>query len=297
MLSAAAARPAAPGIQARWGLLLALPLVFSVGLLVATQVVFVRVSFFRDLRLGRIDDTFQLTNYVAIFTDAFYLRSLALTVEIAAAVAALALAMAYPVAYALARMRPRRATALVTLAAISGFITIVIKVLGLTIIFAADGPLNRLLGGLGLIDQPINLYGSVGGVVIGQLLYTLPFMILMLFGVMQAIPRSLEDAAEIHGASRWRVMWRVVLPLSLPGVVGGSLVVFNLAMGAFTSAALLGGGRVLTLPVVIQQAILVETKYAMAGALSAVLLVAVLLVNLVAVLLGSRLRRGQGGLV
>ena len=68
-------------------------------------------------------------------------------------------------------------------------------------------------------------------------------------------------------------------------------------MGAFTSAALLGGGRVLTLPVVIQQAILVETKYAMAGALSAVLLVAVLLVNLVSVLLASRLRRGQGGLV
>ena len=297
MPPSAAARPAAPGIQARWGLLLAVPLAFSVGLLVATQIVFVRVSFFRDLRLGRIDDTFQLTNYVAIVTDPFYLRSLGLTVEISAVVAALALAMGYPVAYALARMRPRWSTALVTLAAISGFITIVIKVLGLTIIFATDGPLNRLLRGLDLIAQPINLYGSVGGVVIGQLLYTLPFMILMLFGVMQAIPRSLEDAAEIHGASRWRVMWRVVLPLSLPGVVGGALVVFNLAMGAFTSAALLGGGRVLTLPVVIQQAILVETRYAMAGALSAVLLAVVLLVNLLSVLLASRLRRAQGGLV
>ncbi len=284
-------------MKARWGLLLLPPLVFSFGLLIATQVVFVRVSFFRDLRLGRIDDHFQLTNYVTLFTDPFYRHALALTVEISAVVAALALLMAYPVAYALARMAPRRATTLLTLAAISGFITIVIKVLGLTIIFSADGPLNRLLRAVGLVEQAINLTGSVGGVVIGQLLYTLPFMILMLYGVIQAIPRSLEDAAEIHGASRWRVMWRVVLPLSLPGVVGGALIVFNLAMGAFTSAALLGGGRVLTLPVVIQQTILVETKYALAGALSAVLLVAVMLINFLSILLVSRLEASRGVLV
>src|SRR5258706_5501365 len=125
-------------MKARWGLLLLLPLIFSVGLLIATQLMFIRVSFFRDLRLGRIDDTFQLTNYVAIFTDPFYLRSLELTVEVSAVVAALALVMAYPVAYALARMPPRWGTTLLTLAAISAFITIVIKGLGLTIIFAAD---------------------------------------------------------------------------------------------------------------------------------------------------------------
>jgi putative spermidine/putrescine transport system permease protein len=115
-------------------------------------------------------------------------------------------------------------------------------------------------------------------------------MILILYSVIQAIPRSLEDAAEIHGATRWRVMWRVVMPMSLPGVVGGGLIVFNLAMGAFTSAALLGGGRVLTIPVVIQQAILVETRYAMAGALSAVLLIAVMAINLLSVLAVARLK-------
>ena len=281
-------------MNARWRLLLLPPLIFSFGLLLATQLVFVRVSFFRDLRLGRMDETVQLTNYLAVFTDPFYLRSLALTVEVGAATAVLALAMAYPVAYVLARLPPRTATTLLSVAVISAFVPIVIKVLGLTIIFSADGPLNRLLRGLGAIDQPLNLYGSVAGVVIGQLLYTLPFMILILFSVLQAIPRSLEDAAAIHGATRGRVMWRVVLPLSLPGVVGGGLIVFNLAMGAFTSAALLGGGRVLTLPVVIQQAILVESRYAMAGALSAVLLVAVMAINLVSVLAVARLKPARG---
>src|SRR5205085_6302051 len=115
------------------------------------------------------------TNYIAILTDPFYLGSLRLTVGIAAAVAALALLMAYPVAYVLARMPPRRATTLLTLAVISAFVTIVIKVLGLTIIFSADGPLNAMLRRTGLIDQPINLNGSVGGVIVGQLLYTLSF--------------------------------------------------------------------------------------------------------------------------
>ena len=128
----------------------------------------------------------------------------------------------------------------------------------------------------------------------GLLFYTLSFMILILFSVIQTIPRSLEDAAEIHGASRWRVMWRVILPLSLPGVIAGALIVFNLAMGAFTSAALLGGGRVLTLPVLIQQAVLVQTKYAMAGTMAAVLLVIVMSINVLSVLAAATLRRTKG---
>ncbi|MGE0724040.1 MAG: ABC transporter permease [Alphaproteobacteria bacterium] len=282
-------------MRTRWGLLILPPLLFSTGLLLATQFLFVRVSFFRDLRLGRIDDTFQLTNYVTLLTDPFYLHSLRLTVEVSAIVAVLALALAYPVAYVLARMPPRWGTTLLALAVMSSFITIVIKVLGLVIVFAGDGPLNALLLRLGLVERPVNLYGSVAGVVVGLLLYTISFMLLILFSVIQTIPRSLEDAAAIHGAPRWRVFWRVVLPLSLPGMVGGTLIVFNLAMGAFTSAALLGGGKVLTLPVVIQQTVLVETRYGMAGALSAVVLVVVLAINLLSVLVVSRLQAARLG--
>ena len=277
-------------MKVRWWLLMLPPLLFSVGLLGATQFLFIRVSFFKDLRFGRLDEIVQLTNYATFFTDPYYLDSLWLTVRISAVVALLALLLGYPVAYVLARMRPRWASTLLALAVISAFITIVIKVLGLIIIFSADGPLNAALKDIGLIDRSVTIYGSFGGVVVGLLYYTLSFMILILFSVIQTIPRSLEDAAEIHGAVRWRVMWRVVLPLSLPGIVAGGLIVFNLAMGAFTSAALLGGGRVLTLPVLIQQAVLVQTKYAMAGTMAAVLLVIVISINVLSVLLVSRLR-------
>src|SRR5690606_7223437 len=104
---------------------------------------------------------------------------------------------------------------------------------------------------------------------IGLAQYAVGFMVLLLYGVLQSIPRSLEDAARVHGASLWRVFLRVLIPLSLPGITNGALIVFNLCMGAFTSAALLGGGRVLTLPVLIQQTLMVETRYGMAAALAA----------------------------
>ena len=147
-----------------------------------------------------------------------------------------------------------------------------------------------------MVQRPLSPYGSLWGVVVSQLLYTLPFMLLTLFSVIRTIPRSLEDAAEIHGAARWRVMWRVVVPLSLPGVIAGTLVVFNLSAGSFTSPALLGGGKVLTLPVLIQQTAMAQTKYGLAGALSAVLLLSVLLINLASVLAVSRLRSAKLGL-
>lgn len=120
--------------------------------------------------------------------------------------------------------------------------------------------------------------------------FTLGFGVLLLYSVVRTIPVSLEEAATIHGANRPRVFWRVVLPLALPGVVVGALMMFNMCMGAFTSAALLGGGRVFTLPVLIQRTVIVETKYGMGATLAAVLLVSVVLINLVSVYLVKRMR-------
>jgi putative spermidine/putrescine transport system permease protein len=283
-------------MKARWDLLLLPACLVSFGLLAATQLLFLRLSLFHDLRFGRMDSVPGLGNYAAVFTDPFYLSSLWLTVEMSAIVAALALLLSYPMAYLLARMPATWAGGLLALAITASFITIIIKVLGLIIIFSADGAVNHWLLALGVVRRPISPYGSLWGVVVGQLLYTLPFMLLTLYSVISTIPRSLEDAAAIHGAARWRVLWRVVLPLSLPGVIAGTLVVFNLAAGSFTSPALLGGGKVLTLPVLIQQTAMVQTKYGLAGALSAVLLLAVLLINLVSVLAVSRLRAARLGL-
>jgi ABC-type Fe3+ transport system permease subunit len=103
------------------------------------------------------------------------------------------------------------------------------------------------------------------------------------------------QAAGVHGASPLRVFWRVVLPLSAPGVITAGLVIFNLSMGAFTAVSLLGGGRILTLPVLIERTMILETKYAMAACLAAVLLGTVLLINALVALVVSRSRFAVAG--
>ena len=224
----------------RWSLLLLPSLLVSGLLLVASQAVFLRMSFFRDRGFGLTGSDFTWANYVNVLTDEFYLKSLGLTAEVSLTVVAISILCGYPAAYILARMRSRWAPILLAGIVVTALVSEVIKVLGLIIIFSADGLLNRIVIGLGVASEPLKILGTVTGVVVGLLHFTLGFIILLIYSVIQTIPRSLEEAARIHGARRWRVFWRVVLPLSLPGVIGGGLVIFNLSMGAFTAAALLG---------------------------------------------------------
>lgn len=277
-------------VKARWDLVL-LPSFLIVGvLIVASQYVFLKGSFYQDLGLGRIGDTVELTNYLRFFTDSFYLNTLWITVKTSALAALFTLVLGFPVAYLIARMRSPMAMYLLAGIVVATFVTIVIKVFGLIIIFSADGWLNQALLGLGLIDAPYTIFGNEAGVVVGLMHFTLGFGVLLLYSVIRTIPRSVEEAAQIHGASRWRMHLKVLLPLSLPGITVGALMMFNMCMGAFTSAALLGGGRVFTLPVLIQRTVMMEVKYSMAGTMAAVLLVTVLLINLLSIIMIRRFR-------
>jgi putative spermidine/putrescine transport system permease protein len=282
-------------MRVRWGLVMLPAVVVSVGLLAASQLVFLRTSFFRDRGFGLVDTQPTLANYLAVATDGFYLNSLYLTVEVALIVVACSLLIGYPVAYVLTRIPARWATLIIAAIIASALVAEVIKVLGLIVIFSADGIVNRTLVALGAADAPVKILGSITGVVLGLLHFTLGFVILLLFSVLQTIPRSLEEAAGVHGASPLRVFWRVVLPLSGPGVITAGLVIFNLSMGAFTAVSLLGGGRILTLPVLIERTMILETKYGMAACLSAVLLGTVLLINALAALAVSRSRFARAG--
>ena len=280
-------------MKTRWEIVL-LPSFLLVGLLiVASQYVFLKGSFFKDLGLGRINDTATFVNYIRFFTDTFYLNTLWITVKTSALAALFTLILGFPVAYLIARMRSKWAMILLASIVVATFVTIVIKVFGLIIIFSADGLINQALMGLNIIDRPYTIIGNQTGVVVGLMHFTLGFGVLLLYSVIQTIPRSFEDAAQIHGASRWRMHLRVLLPLSLPGVTVGTLMMFNMCMGAFTSAALLGGGRVFTLPVLIQRTVMMEIKYSMAGTLAAVLLITVLLINLLSIYLIHRLKSAR----
>ena len=281
-------------MKARWHLVLVPSLLLSLFLLLSSQIAFLRGSFFKDLRLGRLGTELTSENYIRFFTDSLYLDSLLLTIRLSATVALVTLLIGYPVAYILARMRSRWSLVLLAAIIAASFITIVIKVLGLIIIFSSGGVLNRLLLATGLAERPVTIMGSPAGVVVGLMHFTMGFAVLLLYSVIRTIPRSLEEAAEIHGAARWRVFLRVVVPLSLPGIVVTALIVFNLCMGAFTSAALIGGGKVFTLPVLIQQTVIMQTRYAMGATVSAVLMAVTLLINLLSVVLLAKFDRRKG---
>ncbi len=276
-------------MKARWHWILLPSLLLSLGLLLASQIAFLRGSFFRDLRLGRMGTEFTFVNYERFFTDPLYLDSLMLTVRLSLTVALLTLLVGFPIAYVLARLKSRWTLVLLAGIIAASFITIVIKVLGLIIIFSSGGFLNRFLMWTGIVSSPIAIVGHPGGVVVGLMHFTMGFSILLLYSVVQTIPRSLEEAAEIHGAPRWRVFLRVILPLSLPGLVVTGLIVFNLCMGAFTSAALIGGGKVFTLPVLIQQTVINQTRYGMGATISAILMLVTLAINGLSVLAMAKL--------
>ena len=176
----------------------------------------------------------------------------------------------------------------------SSFVSVVIKILGMVIIFAADGVVSRFFRWTGLIENSMQLLGTLTGVIFGYIHLGIGFMVMMLFSVMQTIPVKLEEAAQIHGASRWRVYWRVVMPLSMPGVLNASLIQFNLLMGAFVTATILGGGKVLTFPVLIQRTLIMFNDYGLAAALSAVLMLVVLAINIALGLRGHP-AAGAGG--
>jgi len=280
-------------MRANWGLVLLPPLVLSMVLLFGPQIMFLRASFYEDLGIGRLGPDFTFVNYILAFTDSFYYESLLLNFQLSASVTLLSLLVAFPVAYRIARMTSRWAMIVLAAIIVSAFLSVAIKILGMMILFAANGALNRFLLWTGVITDTIGIIGTMPGIIFGLVHLSISFKVLMLFSVIQTVPRSLEEAAEIHGAKRWRVYWRVVIPLSLPGIISVSLLSFNLVMGAFVSALVLGGGKIFTLPVLIQQSLMLFSEFGMSAALSAILMVFVFTINIISVILVTRIHAAR----
>lgn len=274
--------------RVRWERFLWPAAALSFALLVLPQLGFVWLSFHQDLGLGQISDELTLANYWTVLTDPLYLGSIWLTIYLSVATVVVVMLVGFPTAYALARMPARLSTGILGLLLTTSLITVVIKLMGLNIILGSSGMVNNLLLYLGIVSSPLQFINNELGVLIGLVQYTLPLFIMLLFSVIQTIPLSLEEAAEVHGATRASLWRRIILPLAKPGLVAGALITFNMSMGAFTSAVLLGGGRVRTIPVLIQQTIIQSTEYGLGAALSTTLLVLVFLINVAVGIWASR---------
>jgi putative spermidine/putrescine transport system permease protein len=279
-------------MKIRWELILLPSMLVSLALLGISQFVFLAGSLHRDLGMGRLASGFSLVNYAQLVSDSYYLETLQSSIEVSLLATGLTLLLSFPVAYVIARMRSRWGMVLLAAVVVSSFVSIVVKVLGLILIFSANGPINKFLMAFGLTHAPVSILGTRTGVVLGLMHYSLGFAVLLFYSVVLTVPRSLEEAAESMGSSRAGVFRQVVLPICMPGLVAGALVIFNVSMGGFTSTALIGAGKVLTIPVVIERTMLLENNYGAAAALAALLLVTVLAINLASVAAVSRMRQG-----
>lgn len=250
------------------GALVLLPFFF------APLAIMLRYSFDRFLPGGQQVTAFTFENYARFLFDPFYQRILLDTLLMGLAVTFCSLVLSYPLAYTLARSASRWKGLLLVVVLVPLMTSVVVRSYGWMILLANNGVINAALAALGL--SPVKLMFNFTGSVIALSEVLMPFMVLTLAGVLQNIDPALEEAARSLGGSRWRVFWDVVLPLSLPGVAAGSLLVFALAISAFATPRLVGGATTKVVATVVYDQAINVLNWPFAAATSFILMVLVL---------------------
>ncbi len=222
-----------------------------------------------------------LDPYRKALTDSLYVGVLLDTLTLAGYVSVICLLLAYPVAYFLATARGYWPTIGLIFLLLPFWTSILVRTYGWMVILGRNGIINRLLLDLGIISSPLTMINNLTGVLIGMVHVLLPYMVFPLYAVMRRMDVTLLSAAEGLGATRWQTFRRVYFPLTLPGVLAGTTLVYVLSVGFYITPALLGGGKVPMTALLIEKQVSQFLDWGFASALSVVLLAATLLVYLV----------------
>lgn len=190
---------------------------------------------------GALRVTLSFASWSFVLGDAFYLESWLHSVRIAAVATLLCLLIGYPIAWAIARAEGRTQALLLALVILPFWSSFLIRVYAWKLLLQGGGVLNTTLMALGIVEQPIAILFTDGAVLLGIVYSYLPFMILPLYAQLARLDYSLVEAALDLGSRPFEAFARIVLPLSLPGIVAGSMLVFIPAVGEFVVPELLGG--------------------------------------------------------
>lgn len=183
-----------------------------------------------------------LVNYRRFFTDEIYVPVLRQTIVLCLEVAALGILFGYPVAYFLSSLTGRKKYTLLMLLLVPLLMSYIIKMYAIRSILGGNGFLNKTLIALHIIDQPLTFFVfNLNAVLLTLTVLLLPFAILPIFLSLERIPKNLLEASADLGASNWQSFFRVILPLSIPGVVSAATFVFILAIGDFLTPQMVGG--------------------------------------------------------
>ena len=223
-------------------------------------------------------------NYARFFQDPYFLNVLWTTVQVAILCTVLSVILAFPVAYFLARTQSRFKSLLIILTVFPLLVGNVVRAAGWMALLGNQGFVNAILIWLGVIQQPIKILYTPTAVVIGIIAVVLPYMILTLQSVIESIDRSVEEAAANLGARPLTVFRRIILPLSLPGVLAGTVLVGILCMNAYATPVLLGGSQFKMMAPALYDQVARASNWPFGAALAFVLMVATVLLTLASTL-------------
>lgn len=247
--------------------------------LIVPLILIIVLSFLARGTYGNVLYQFNLGNYARLF-DTIYIRILGFSLLVAAGTTIFTLVMGYPLAYYIARAPLRQRSMLLFLILVPFWTNFIIRIYAWIMILRTEGLLNSLLLKIGLIQVPLDILYSPTAVLIGMVYEFLPFMVLPLYTSLEKIEQSQLEAAADLGARPWKAFMRVTLPLSIPGIVAGSILVFIPAMGMFVVPDLMGGAKTMLVGNLIRNQFLTARDWPFGAAASMVLLLLTLAVTL-----------------
>ena len=278
------------------GLFLISPtLVFAVLLLAIPLIMVVALSFWTQDYLT-LDRTFTTANYQTAWTEPMYQYLMARSLKISMFVTALTIFLAYPVSYFISfRVPPKRKAMWIFLITIPFWTSYLIRIFLWKVILGYNGVINGSLTGLGLIDQPLSfiLYNQ-NAVVLTLAHAWVPFAILPIFVALEKVDRSLIEAAEDLGDSKLRRFLRVTLPLSMPGVIAATIIVFIPTIGDYVTPRLVGGPNGLMISNMIELQFKKANDAPLGSALAISAMAIVTFVSLIFIWLNRKYIRGPG---
>jgi putative spermidine/putrescine transport system permease protein len=213
-----------------------------------------------------------LQNYAALLASGTYVRVLENTFLVSFFVTAIATLIGLPLAWFIAVAPPRIGRLVFAVVILSMWTNLLARTYSWMVLLQDNGPINNILMWAGIIHAPLTLYGSMTGVVIGMVYIMLPFMVISLRGPLAALDPAMFQAAALCGASRLQCCRRIFLPLLLPGLAAGGLIIFVMSLGYYITPSLLGGAQDMMLAELIAQQVQTLLNWGLAGAASFVLL-------------------------
>lgn len=220
----------------------------------------------------------SFAEYTRFLGDAYNLSILWNTLFLGVKATLVCLIFAYPLAWLCTRVPPRRQSVLLFIIVLPILTSVVVRTFAWIVILGRQGVLNKALMSLGLVDEPLRLLFSETGVVMVLAQVQIPLMVLPILTTMSKIDPNLVDASAALGAGRWRTFWRVELPLSVPGIVAGCILVYAASVTAFVTQTLIGGARLIYMPLHIYQQAIGANNWSFAAAISVIFMISVLLV-------------------